>query len=293
MIAAEHVVADIPVNECHGVAEIFLHRLVVQGGAVKLVDVDGDLAPLPAAQHQVAIHVELVPGNHFLGLLHEPLLAHHEDVHGSNIVCGGGKVYQHVGHIALPVQLHGKIDHFLTVADTGLGDHGDVPAALDMGGDDLGQIDVGKNGGVGQDDQLVLRAVGQEVHSAGQRLQLAPVAVNFGLGVGGQEFQAAFLQLQTPFLTVADVVHQGLEVVAGDDAEMTDAGAGQIGQRPVHLTVAAAEGQGGHGALGGQLAEACVVGKYNTGYVHCIFPPVTACHRASARRWLPRQRPWT
>ena len=237
--------------------------------------------------------MELVPGDHFLGLLHEPLLAHHEDVHGGDVIGGGGKVHQHVGHIALPVQLHGKIDHLFPVADTGFGDHGDVPAALCVGGDDLGQVDVGKNGGVGQDDQLVFRAVGQEVHGAGEGLQLAPVAVDFGLGIGGQKFQTALLQLKTPFLTVADVVHQGLEIVAGDDAQVTDTGAGQIGQRPVHLTVAAAEGQRGHGALGGQLTEACVVGKYNTCYVHCTLPPVTACHRASARCWLPRQRPWT
>ena len=237
--------------------------------------------------------MELVPGDHFSGLLHEPLLVHHEDVHGSDIIGGGGKVHQHVGHVAFPVQLHGQIDHLFAVADAGLGDYGDVPAALDMGGDDLGQVDVGKNGGVGHDDQLVIRAVGEEVHGAGERLQLAPVAVDFGLGVGGQEFQTAFFQLQAPFLTVANVVHQGLEVVAGDDADVADTGAGQIGQRPVYLTVAAAEGQGGHGALGGQLTKACVVGKYNTGYVHCIFPPVTACHRASARCWLRRQRPWT
>ena len=293
MIAAEYVVADVPVDERHGVFEIFLHGLVVQGGAVEGVDVDGDLAPLPAAQNQIAIHVELVPGNHFLGLLDEPLLIHHEDVHGGNVVGGGGKVHQHIGHIALAVQLHGKIDHLFAVADAGLGDHGDVPAALDMGGDDLGQVDVGKNGGVGHDDQFVIGAVGQEVHGIGQRLQLAAVAVNLGLGVGGQKFQTALLQLQAPLLTVADVVHQGLVVVAGDDADMTDTGAGQIGQRPVHLTVAAAEGQGGHGALDGQLAKTRVVGKYNTGYVHCTFPPVTACHRALARCWLPQQRPWT
>ena len=151
-----------------------------------------------------------------------------------------------------------------------------------MGGNDLVQIDIGKDGGVNH-HHIVVVAVFQEVHIGGQAFQLAPVGVVDGGGVGGEEFQAALSQLQAPFLAVAHMVHQGLVAEPGDDAHVPDTGKGEVGQAEVHLAVAAAEGQGGHGAFVGQLTDVGIIGEKNTHYIHFRFL-LTACRPGPARR---------
>ena len=268
MTAVEDILADIGLDEGQRVLIELTDGLVEHGDALKGERVHGHDAPLPAAQHQIPVHVELVPGDQLLDGVDQELLVQHEDIHGSGIVRGSGVVHQHIGDLALLVHLHGQVDDLAAVADAGLGNHGHVLAGSHMGSQNGGQVDVGQNGGVGHDHQLVIRAELQEVHGVGQGFQLAPVGVGHGLGVGGQEFQTAFLQLKAPFLTVADVVHQGLVVEPGDDAHMAHTGVAQVGQSEVHLTVAAAEGQGRHGALVGQLTHVGIIGKDNTHYVH-------------------------
>ena len=90
---------------------------------------------------------------------------------------------------------------------------------------DLVQVDIAQDGSVHHNHQLVVTAELQEVHGGVQGLQLAPVGMDIGGSVGGQKLHAALAQLQAPFLTVADVVHQGLEIVPGHDAHMAHAGA--------------------------------------------------------------------
>ena len=236
--------------------------------------------------------MELVPGDHLLDGADQEGLVQDEDIHGGNIVRGSGVVNQHVGDLTLVVHLQSQVDDLLAVADAGLGDDRHILAGGNVGAEHRVQVDVGQDGGVGHDHQLVPGAVLQEVHGVGQGLQLAPVGVGGGLGIGRQKFQAALLQLQPPFLTVADVVHQGLVIVPGDHAHMAHAGVAQIGQGEVYLAVAAAEGKRGHGALVRQLTHVRVIGKDNTHYVHCGILLFTACRRASARHWLRPQRPW-
>src|SRR5699024_3260782 len=119
-----------------------------------------DLAPLPAAQHQIPVHVELIPGDDFLDLLDHPLLVQHEHIHGSQVVLTGGVVNHHVGNFPI-FQLQCQVDDLLAVAHTGLGHHGDVLAALDMGSQDLVQVNVGQNRGVDHHHQLIVSAVFQ------------------------------------------------------------------------------------------------------------------------------------
>ena len=107
----------------------------------------------------------------------------------------------------------------------------------------------------------------QEGHGVGKGLQLPPVAVEFGIGIGGDVLQAALAQLQAPLLAVTDVVHQGLEVEPGDNAQVVYTGAAQVGQGEVYLAVAAPEGNGGDGPLGSQLSDIGIIGKDNT---HCV-----------------------
>ena len=131
------------------------------------------------------------------------------------------------------------------------------------------QVDVAENCGVGHNNQFILFAVLQEGHGVVQGLQLTAVGTHSSLCEGSQELQTALFQFQAPLLTVADVVQQGLIVLTGDDADVLDAGTGQVGQSKVHLTVTATEGNAGHGTLIGQLTHGSVVGKDNTHYVHC------------------------
>ena len=68
MVAVEHIVAHILINERKTVAEIILHRLIVHGNAVELVDIDGHGLLLPQPQHQIPVHVVQVVGNALLHL---------------------------------------------------------------------------------------------------------------------------------------------------------------------------------------------------------------------------------
>ena len=141
-----------------------------------------------------------------------------------------------------------------------------------MAGKDLIQVNVAQDIGI-RHNHVLLTAELQEVHGGVQALQLAPIGVDIGGGVGGQKLHAALAQLQAPLLTVADVVHEGLEIVPGNNAHMAHTGAAQVTQREVHQTVTAAEGDGGHGPLIGQISQTGVTAENKTHYFHCGFPP--------------------
>ena len=108
--------------------------------------------------------------------------------------------------------------------------------------DQFVEVDGAQNAAVHEDDVLFLGIL-QEAHGGAQRLQLAAIARVVIRRVRRQELEAALFQVQVPLLAGADMVHQGLVVVLRDDADMTDAGIGHIGQGKVDLTVAAAVGQ--------------------------------------------------
>src|SRR5699024_8071243 len=99
----------------------------------------------------------------FLDLLHQPLLVQHEHIHGGQVLGTGGVVNHHVGNFAV-VHLQSQVDDLLTVADAGLGNHGDILAAGNMGRENHVQVDVGQDGGVDHHHQLVIGAVLQEIH---------------------------------------------------------------------------------------------------------------------------------
>ena len=184
MVGSEQVAADIGPGQSQAVGEILLDGVIVHNHAVEGVDIHADLALLPAAQHQVPVHVELVAGHVLQHLADEPLPAEHENVHGGQILLPRGVVHHHVADLALAVQLHGQIQQLLAVGHAGLGNHGQVLAALDVGIQNLGQVDVRKHGGVDHHHVPVISAELQKVYGAVQRLQLAPVGVAGGHGVG-------------------------------------------------------------------------------------------------------------
>ena len=95
-----------------------------------------------------------------------------------------------------------------------------------------------------------------------------------GHGEGRQKFQTALFQLQTPFFTGADVVNKALVVVTGDNAQVTDAGGGHIGQMEVDLTVAATERNTADGTLDAQFSHSRIICEDNTHYIHSNFPPL-------------------
>ena len=140
-----------------------------------------------------------------------------------------------------------------------------------MGGDNLGQIHIAQNRRVCHHNILVfvIGAVLQKVHSKVQIFQLPPIAVGGGHGIGCQKFQTTLPQLQAPFFRITHMVHQGLVVMAGDDADMPDPGAGHIGQVEIDLAVASAERKACHGTLGSQIAHGCIISENNTHYIHC------------------------
>ena len=212
-------------------------------------------------------------GISLLNLGDQPGLGSDEDVHGGDVVGGSLAVADDVDDLAGVVQLQGQVNVLLAVADAGLGDDGDILAGSDVGSDDGTHVDVGDDGGVDHDNVLVIAEL-QEVHSGVQGVQLAAVDILSGLCVGGQELQTALTQLQAPLLAGTDVVHQGLIAVTGDDADVTDTGAGQVGQSKVDLAITCAKGQGCHGALLSQHAGGGIVGENDTHYVHSGDPPI-------------------
>ena len=203
----------------------------------------------------------------------QQILTDDKQTNGSEITLGSYVIHRHIGDFSVLCG-DGHIQSFLSVGNAGLGDNGNVLAAVDMGFHDLLQVHIAKDAGVSK-DHIFLIAVYQKVHSAVERVQLATVATGGAAGIGGQEFQTALLQLQIPFFTGADVVHQGLIVVAGDDADVANAAVGHVGQGEVDLTVTAAVGQGSHSTLVGQLTQRAVVNirENNTHQVHSFILP--------------------
>ena len=138
-------------------------------------------------------------------------------------------------------------------------EHGHIEAVLLVIIEQLAQIQIGNVGAVGQQHVLLIGA-GQELGDILQRAEAAQVVILRRFrGEGGQQVEAGGLAGQIPRLAAADMVHQGLIVVVGDDANLADAGADHVGQREVDQAVTAAEGDGRHGADAGQLRDAAVV----------------------------------
>ena len=273
MLPVKNGLVDIRLQQRHGVLEVLLHTVIVQGHALELIGVDADLAGIPAAQDQIPVHVEEVMGNTLPDHGDQPLLGGDEDIHRGQILGACGVVDHNIVDFLIFVQSHGQVQNLLIVGNAGLDYHGDILAALDVLGQHPFQVDIGDHGRVYQEYILVFLAVFQEGHGVVQRFQLAPVAVGLGGGVGGDVLQTALAQLQAPLLAVADVVHQGLVVEPGDHGHVVYTGPAQVGQAEVHLAVTAAKGNGGNGPLGGQLSDVGVIGEDNTHCVHSVTPP--------------------
>ena len=58
---------------------------------------------------------------------------------------------------------------------------------------------------------------------------MAGIDTRIHVAVGRQDIEAALLAVQVPGLAVAEMVHQGLIVGTGDDADLGDAGVDQVG----------------------------------------------------------------
>ena len=268
MVAGKQIPADILIGQGKAVVEVLFQGFVELGNAVEAVDIDGNGVLLPLTQHQIPVHMVQAVGNMLPNLPDQVLLGQHEDIHTGLVIRGGGVVHGDVFNFALAVQLYGQVQLLHAVGNAGFGHDGHIPAAFHMGGDDLGQVDIGDDGRVDHHHQLVLGAGLQKGHGGVEGFQLTTVVVGLGGGIGSQVLQTALFQLQTPFFTGAHMVDEGLIVVAGDDAHMADTDAGQIGKGKVHLAVTAAVGQAGHGAVGGECAQSGVVCENNTHYIH-------------------------
>ena len=136
-----------------------------------------------------------------------------------------------------------------------------------MEGEHVAVIDVADHVAVGEND-VFLTGVVQET---GDGREVFHAAVRDGACVaeGRQDEQALSLAGEIPRLAGAEVVHQGLIVVLGDNADLVDAGVDHIGKRKIDQAVAAAEGHRAHGALFRQLADFLVVlvGEQNSQHI--------------------------
>ena len=81
------------------------------------------------------------------------------------------------------------------------------------------------------------------------------VGVYAGVVEGGKEFKPVFFTRQPPRLAAAQVIHQRLVVVVGDDAYVYYAAIDHVGQYEVDKTVSARKGYGCHAAHAGKLAH--------------------------------------
>ena len=204
------------------------------------------------------------------------------DVQREVVVVGGVGVDLHVAHHIVLVHVDERVLAVLGAGefDVGGGDlfvhHGDVRAGVDVLADHRLEGGVHDVIAVGQNGVLLLGAA-QIVEVRAQRLHHAGVlAAVFPGQEGRQDEQAVVAGVQIPLLAGAEMIHQRVIVLLGDDAHVAHAGIDQIGQREVDDAIAARHGDGRHGALTGQLAQRQVVlgGVDNAHYIiHDNQPP--------------------
>ena len=163
------------------------------------------------------------------------------------------------------------VRHLLAVRD-----QCDVGAGLDVPVENLLIVDRTDAVAVGHDDIFFARTR-DEVERAFEQLkprgieQLALVGV-VGGDERGEQLDAAAAAGKVPVLTGADVIHQRLVVVIGDDADLGDVRVDHVGEFKVDHAVSAAERNRGDRAAAGQFGNHIVVdvGKDNTDSVHVL-----------------------
>src|SRR5699024_3028204 len=168
-------------------------------------------------------------------------------------------VQQQLGDPAVAVDGQGVVVILAALGDLGLlvGD-GDVGAAglvsLQQG------VEVEVDGDVGvAHDHIALFLVFQEAQDGGQSLDAAGVDPHALFCKGRHDVQAAVTAGHIPLAAGAQVVHQGVVVLAHHDGHVGDAAVGHAGEDEVHHAVPPREGDGRHGALRHQLGYGVVI----------------------------------
>ena len=280
-LAAEKAPADILLQKRHGVVVILQNALVEQRHVVERVDVDLQTALQIVLENEVPLKMILSVRHHVADHRDELFALHDEHAHADQILLRRTVARGQIDQISVLVELHRQLLRLDAVTLSGLGDDRDVAAGLDMLFQHLEEIDRTEHRRVCQHHIIAVVALKHRQRCL-ERLELSAVRAGVAGGVGRQKAHAV-AELEIPFVTVSEMIHQGLIVIFRDNADVADAGVRHVGKDEVDLTVASAEGDGGGGALAGQLAHVVVVdvGENNAHHIHRRILPFSALRRSS------------
>ena len=112
--------------------------------------------------------------------------------------------------------------------------------------------------GIAHDDIFLLLVL-QEVEDGAQSFHTAGVDAHALFRKGRHDVQAAVTAGHIPLTAGAQMIHQGVVVLAHHDRNVGDAAVGHAGQDKVHHAVTACKGDRGHCALGHQLRHGVII----------------------------------
>ena len=138
--------------------------------------------------------------------------------------------------------------------------------------DHIPQVDIGDDIAVAE--QHVFGVVVADVaQSPLERLQAAPIDPSgLAAGKGRQQHQPAPFAGQVPWPSGTHMVHQGLVVHLGDDANIRDVRVDHAGEHKIDQAVAAAIGDATRGPVGGQAPQDLIVHIGEDDPHYLVFP---------------------
>ena len=293
VVAGGHVVADLGVDRALRREQLAAHLVVLQrhvevevgldgvdlrGQVGVLIAADLERAVVDGALHDVAVEVVQAVGGRLLHQLAQQLAAGDVDLHERTLAGGHHRADLHAGDGL--VFVHGDVGGVLGVGalEAPRVHEGDVRAGVDVLLDGLGEVRVVDGVAVGHHDVL-LGGQAQEVAVGVERVQKARVHAHVLARQERRENGEALLAVEVPLAAGADVVHQGLVVLLGDDADVLDAGVHHGRELEVDDAVTARDRERGDRAKAGQFTEMDVVftGEDKTHDVfHVGVPPYCA-----------------
>ncbi len=158
-------------------------------------------------------------------------------------------------------------------------EHRDVRAGLDVLGDHFGEVRVEQDVTVGQKHVFLARAA-QIARVGAQGVEHARVDAHIvPREEGRQDEQSVVFEVQIPFLSGAEVIHQGMIIFLGNHPDVADAGMHHAGHQEVDHPEAAGDRQRRDGARERKFPQAGVV-----------FPGIDQAHHVLHVKTLPCRR---
>ena len=253
VLRIEQVVAHLPLEAVHVVGEIGGDG--AQTAHIAVVAPAENLEGIHLAQQHVPDEIRIPVAHALLDEILQQGFFHHEHVAGGVAAGGPIRVHLQVRHPAVRIQVHAQLIELVVAVAGGhvVIHNGNIRAGADV------LLDHGVEGGVKhrmapRQDHIPLGAAADIPQHRAQGVQGALVDARVIMGhEGGQDKEPVMLAVELPFLAGAQVVHQGVVILLGDDAHVGQARIHQAGEDEVDAAIAAGKGYRGHGPGKGQV----------------------------------------